>query len=838
VSAAAPLRHDHPPSCTLVHPRARSPAVCDPRRRIVLCTKRKELYGKQIRMKPHEIEEQFISLDDGNTGAISFNAFEGWFANLLKSDIRAARRMARQLFDLADEDKSDSLTKKELGVLFEQMMKRFPQIELVPPFNLDDDFEKMAKSLLNMSVSNAKSFVTEQRASNARERLSASDVFSEDVGFGRKTVVCWDAFEFWWRQRTGDMHGAAPVLPESMVTRIDELSEGTGRSLASSIDGIKRGKKFPGGTHHPENSRERWKFLHSRIVQMSHATAHLWGRLGDLYPGATTGKVAGEIQLIEHRYMRHPNSNFVRVTDIISVIAILYTVIVVPFRICFNYFPDAGTWAFWLDVGVDLVFCVDIVLNFRTAKITDLGVLEQDPKVLSVQYLRGWFVPDFFSAIPFNLVAYVLDSEANSDAGIAVKAIRLTRLMKMMRATRIVKVLSRFDNFDEWRMRMSSFLTFAVIAYAAHILACIWYILGASSELGWVQRLLWTSSDQCPQCPDVSMANRYAHAMYTVLKLGDSFAVAGSEKAFAVFAEGASILIQAALAGLMSQLMFASKVGENAYLIKLAQLKAWMASRRFSADRQRRIMKHFVAKNQSATHFDEKQVLSTLPEALARDLSLEMYKPILVRSPLFRHLSKEIVLELCAAIISTTTVTGHVIFKRGDVGHEMYFVINGEVEVTAGENCELLGHLTRGGFFGEKAVVDSVGQGFYGIGNAVRIRTVRATTNTELGVLRAQDILRLCSRYPELQIRMKSFARCGLRAVEASSKRAVESWSCDTLCEWLSAEMDLKDVAAAAQEQAVDGELALEMDSMMWRELGAKGLEPARIARAIKKRAK
>ena len=88
--------------------------------------------------KKLEIEEQFQSLDVDNTGEISYEIFEGWFSNLLRSDIRAARRMARQLFDQADADKSDSLTKSEMGTLFDTVMKRFPQIELTPPFNLGE----------------------------------------------------------------------------------------------------------------------------------------------------------------------------------------------------------------------------------------------------------------------------------------------------------------------------------------------------------------------------------------------------------------------------------------------------------------------------------------------------------------------------------------------------------------------------------------------------------------------------------------------------------------------------------------------------------------------------
>ena len=35
------------------------------------------------------------------------------------------------------------------------------------------------------------------------------------------------------------------------------------------------------------------------------------------------------------------------------------------------------------------------------------------------------------------------------------------------------------------------------------------------------------------------------------------------------------VIIQGSIAGLMSQLMMSSRVGEQEYIIKLAQLKAW-----------------------------------------------------------------------------------------------------------------------------------------------------------------------------------------------------------------------------------------------------------------------
>ena len=215
--------------------------------------------------------------------------------------------------------------------------------------------------------------------------------------------------------------------------------------------------------------------------------------------------------------------------------------------------------------------------------------------------------------------------------------------------------------------------------------------------------------------------------------------------------------------------MMSQRVGEQEYLIKLAQLKAWMKSRRFTRDREKRIMKHFTAKNQSSTFFDERTILSYLPVSLARDLAMDLYKPILTRSPLFRWMSKEVLLEICERIIPQSTVAGHTIFKRGDVGHEMYFVMRGEVEVTAGPDCDQLGFVGTGGFFGEKTIIQSVRR-CYGIGDATRNRTVRATTDCELAMLRASDVLEISERCPELEVRLKQFTRAGAHHQSAGAE--------------------------------------------------------------------
>jgi len=52
---------------------------------------------------------------------------------------------------------------------------------------------------------------------------------------------------------------------------------------------------------------------------------------------------------------------------------------------------------------------------------------------------------------------------------------------------------------------------------------------------------------------------------------------------------------------------------------------------------------------------------------------------------------------------------------------------------------------------------------------------------------------------------------------------------------WLASELRLEEVAVGAQAAEIDGATALEMDKEDWKELGATGIQSAKIVGALKK---
>lgn len=96
-----------------------------------------------------------------------------------------------------------------------------------------------------------------------------------------------------------------------------------------------------------------------------------------------------------------------------------------------------GIW----EVIVDASFWVDIVLNFRTA-FTEPSAHVDEALVTSyrrivLRYIRGFFILDFVSTVPWDLV--------NASMGLAQlfkisKVGKLVRVMRMLKITKMLRV--------------------------------------------------------------------------------------------------------------------------------------------------------------------------------------------------------------------------------------------------------------------------------------------------------------------------------------------------------------------------------------------------------------
>lgn len=119
---------------------------------------------------------------------------------------------------------------------------------------------------------------------------------------------------------------------------------------------------------------------------------------------------------------------------------------------------------------------------------------------------------------------------------------------------------------------------------------------------------------------------------------------------------------------------------------------------------------------------------------------------LVAKVPLFQSLSSEIIASIANLLRIRRFIRNEIIIKEGDKGTAMYFILDGEVEVS---NSSWKGVLKRGSFFGEIAILHDV----------PRTATVKAKTRCELLELTAYDFKRSMASHPNILKEIESVAK-------------------------------------------------------------------------------
>jgi len=119
------------------------------------------------------------------------------------------------------------------------------------------------------------------------------------------------------------------------------------------------------------------------------------------------------------------SSPFKAVWDWIILILVLYTAVFTPYQTAFLLNEEHSVQSLnknaatrtqasdatkanpivIIDLIVDLMFIIDILINFRTSYLHN-GEVVMDQKKIAINYVKGWFLIDCFAAIPFDLLLF------------------------------------------------------------------------------------------------------------------------------------------------------------------------------------------------------------------------------------------------------------------------------------------------------------------------------------------------------------------------------------------------------------------------------------------------
>lgn len=134
--------------------------------------------------------------------------------------------------------------------------------------------------------------------------------------------------------------------------------------------------------------------------------------------------------------------------DFTTVMALLFTALVTPFEVAFLE-PVTGDALYVINWAVNGIFIVDMIFQFCMIYPSETAEglrWVDDPRLIALKYLKGWFVIDFVSVFPIGAVAGAAAPSQDLSQLVGLRTIRLLRLIKLVRLVRASRMFKRWES--------------------------------------------------------------------------------------------------------------------------------------------------------------------------------------------------------------------------------------------------------------------------------------------------------------------------------------------------------------------------------------------------------
>jgi hypothetical protein len=306
------------------------------------------------------------------------------------------------------------------------------------------------------------------------------------------------------------------------------------------------------------------------------------------------------------------------------------------------------------------------------------------------RYVRGKLIFDMMLVgIDWAILTYDLMIGDVGDLGLA-RTMRTARFVRMpIRLARLLRVVKLKHWLDQFKDRVNHEVVIMAINVAkllmaaflsAHFATCIYYLVGDSSDQGWVER---------EQMFNKPLSTLYLYTAFRLMSrlhptsMGLDLKVnTTAEKIFSMFATGSAVLMAAVMTSLITNLMAQARQMRYSRESKLAFIRSYAQSYQISAPLTMQLKKYIVTGYAAQLRQqNEAELIRVLPPTLVMDLRHETWSPVVTKHTLFyrlhdNHLRTEV--DLCyRSMCEVFVCQDEVLFKKGALCGRMLFVYSG-----------------------------------------------------------------------------------------------------------------------------------------------------------------
>ncbi|XP_069607902.1 voltage-gated delayed rectifier potassium channel KCNH4 [Ranitomeya imitator] len=524
-----------------------------------------------------------------------------------------------------------------------------------------------------------------------------------------------------------------------------DVTEHRMRALHDKKDDKQKNRR-PGASHFSSarrQSRTMLCHLTGQVTGRNKSDIKLNNNFLDNKPSLPEYKVAS---VQKPRFILLHYSIFKALWDWLILLATFYVAVTVPYNVCFTGHDDSVSAArstIVSDIAVEMLFILDIILNFRTTYVSHSGQVVYEPRSICIHYLATWFFVDLIAALPFDLL-YAFNVTVTS----------LVHLLKTIRLLRLLRLLQKLDRYSQYSAMVLTLLM-SMFALLAHWMACVWYVIGRKEmesndpvtwDIGWLHELgkrlevpYINNSIGGPSVRSAYIASLYfTLSSLTSVGFGNVCANTDAEKIFSICTMLIGALMHAVVFGNVTAIIQRMYSRRSLYHTRMKDLKDFIRVHRLPQQLKQRMLEYFQTTWSVNNGIDANELLKDFPDELRADIAMHLNKDIL-QLPVFETASRGCLRALSLHIKTSFCAPGEYLLRQGDALQANYFVCSGSLEVL--KDNMVLAILGKG---------DLIGADISNKDQVVKTNAdVKALTYCDLQYLSLRGLLEVLELYPE-----------------------------------------------------------------------------------------
>ena len=387
----------------------------------------------------------------------------------------------------------------------------------------------------------------------------------------------------------------------------------------------------------------------------------------------------------------HPESKYLKYLDCIISICVIYNLIYIPLFLGYNNnyckINDYISFTSFIDLLIDFIYFIDFIIHFFVAYFNSDDILRTENYLIIINNLKGWFIIDLISFIPFKTIFNFFDTKCK-DVNFLSSNLYQSHFYYLLICLRLIKTFrlhhNRFleyidellDKYDHYNNYYTFYLISFIFFITLHVVTCLLIFIGKNDYPNWI---IYFNIKEYNFSKLYFLGIYYIITTVTTVGYGDLYCYTTKEKILAILIEIVGIVAYSYILTSISNYVKSKSDSEEEYFKKYQILENIKMNYEDLSDDLFERIDRFL-KHKQNNEDQEKNLIDELPITLKNNLVYSMYEPIIENFIFFKNFdNKDFIVKVIFSFKPILAIKNDILIKDGDFIEDIIFVKKGKL---------------------------------------------------------------------------------------------------------------------------------------------------------------